>query len=81
LIKSSRAGSYRPRIVGSGRWEPALLTELELDAVRRSAPRGQPLGDEGWVEWIARRLHLKSTMRQRGRPRVRFTAPNQNKEA
>jgi putative transposase len=44
------------------------LSEKELKAVRKSAQRGQPLGDEAWVESIARRLNLESTMRPRGRP-------------
>jgi len=39
------------------------------------------LGDEGWVKSIARRLDLESTMRPRGRPRVRpMPSQNQNKE-
>ncbi|WP_168566114.1 transposase [Crateriforma spongiae] len=46
------------------------LTEKELEAVRRCAHRGAPMGDEGWVESIARRLNLESTLRPRGRPRV-----------
>ena len=49
----------------------------------------QPLRDrveellrvEGWVESIAGRLNLESTMRPRGRPRVRFSAPDENKGA
>ena len=57
------------------------LSEKELKAVRLSAQRGRPLGDEGWVESIARRLNLESTMRPRGRPRVRFPEENGNKEA
>ncbi len=32
------------------------LTKHELDAVRLSARRGRPLGDDGWVEAIARRF-------------------------
>ena len=44
------------------------LSDNELEAVRRSAQRGQPLGNENWVEAIARRLNLESTMRPRGRP-------------
>ena len=56
------------------------LSEQELKAVRLSAQRGRPLGDEGWVESIARRLNLESTMRPRGRPRVRFPKENGNKE-
>ncbi|QDS92458.1 Transposase IS200 like protein [Roseimaritima multifibrata] len=57
------------------------LTQSELDAVRLSAQRGRPLGDEGWVNTIARRLKLESTMRPRGRPRVRFPKQSQNKKA
>ncbi len=57
------------------------LSKQELDAVRLSAQRGRPLGDEGWVESIARRLNLESTMRPRGRPRVRFPKDHANKEA
>jgi putative transposase len=48
------------------------LSDKELAAVRLSAQRGKPLGDEGWVESTARRLNLESTMRPRGRKRVRF---------
>jgi putative transposase len=57
------------------------LTKNELKAVRLSANRGRPLGDEGWVEPTARRLNLECTMRPRGRPRVRPNTPKQNKEA
>ncbi len=57
------------------------LSEHELKAIRNCAQRGAPLGDEGWVESIARRLDLESTMRPRGRPRVRpITPKNQNKK-
>jgi putative transposase len=48
------------------------LTERELAAVRRSAQRGQPLGDASWTETIARRLKLESTMRPRGRPKQKL---------
>ena len=57
------------------------LSAAELTAVQRCVQRGQPLGDPGWVESIARRLNLESTMRPRGRPRVRFPAPDEKKEA
>ena len=57
------------------------LSQQELDAVRLAAHRGRPLGDEAWVESIARRLHLESTMRPRGRPRVRFPDDESIKEA
>jgi putative transposase len=52
------------------------LSDSELASVRLSAQRGKPLGDEGWVESIARRLNLESTMRPRGRKRVRFPESN-----
>ena len=57
------------------------LSQPELEAVQRCAQRGQPLGDEGWVESIARRLNLESTMRPRGRPQVRPKPREGNKEA
>ncbi len=57
------------------------LSEKELEAVRRCAHRGQPYGDEGWTESVARRLNLESTMRPRGRPKKgSLTKPNHNKE-
>jgi putative transposase len=46
------------------------LTMQELDAVRLSAQRGRPLGEEEWVTSTAQRLHLESTIRPRGRQRV-----------
>ena len=55
-------------------------SDQELKAIRNCAQRGAPLGDEGWVESIARRLDLESTMRPRGRPRVRPLPKNGNKE-
>lgn len=57
------------------------LSENELAAVRLSAQRGRPLGDSHWVESIARRLNLESTMRPRGRKQVRFPTTKTNKEA
>jgi putative transposase len=47
------------------------LTEKDLDAVRLSARRGRPLGEDEWVTSTAQRLHLESTIRPRGRQRVR----------
>jgi putative transposase len=47
------------------------LTESEIKAVRWSVKKGSPFGEETWVESIARRLDLESTLRPRGRPRVR----------
>ena len=47
------------------------LTENELKAVRWSGKRGSPFGEKTWIESTARRLDLESTLRPRGRPRVR----------
>ena len=47
----------------------APLTDKELEAVRRCAHRGQPFGDERWMESTARRLKLESTLRPIGRPK------------
>lgn len=56
------------------------LTKAELDAVRLSAQRGTPLGDEDWVQSTAEKFDLQSTLRPRGRPRVRFPDADENKE-
>lgn len=57
------------------------LSASELDAVRLSAQRGRPLGTKGWVESIVGRLNLESTIRPRGRQRVRFPNKGPIKEA
>ena len=54
------------------------MSEDELSAVRRSIQRGRPFGDELWTTTTAQRLGLSSTLRPRGRPRVR--AEESNKE-
>ena len=46
-------------------------TEKELSTVRDSANRGCPFGDLEWVESTVKRLGLQSTVRPRGRPRVK----------
>ena len=43
--------------------------EAELAALRCSAARGRPFGEEPWVDHTAKRLGLESTLRRRGRPR------------
>jgi putative transposase len=53
------------------RWVDQAETAAELDAVRRSVKRGRPYGDDLWAERTAERLELKSTLRERGRQRVR----------
>lgn len=44
-------------------------SDAELVAIRRSVERGQPFGDDRWVEATAKRLGLDSTLRKRGRPK------------
>ena len=44
-------------------------SEAEEKALRRAIERGQPFGDETWVERVAKHLGLESTLRPRGRPR------------
>jgi putative transposase len=41
----------------------------ELEALRRSAQRGQPFGGDRWIQSTAKRLGLESSLRPRGRPR------------
>lgn len=50
-------------------WVNLPQTEGELASVRACAARGQPFGDEGWVQQVATRLDLVATLRPRGRPR------------
>jgi putative transposase len=45
------------------------MEEEELERVRTSVRRGLPLGDEQWVDRIARRLGLQFTLRDVGRPK------------
>lgn len=45
------------------------LTMKELEALRLSAQRGRPFGNESWKTNTAVQLGLKSTLRARGRPR------------
>lgn len=49
------------------------LSDQALEAVRHCVRRGSPLGDARWVRTTSRRLGLESTLRPRGRPRVRPT--------
>lgn len=54
-------------------WVDQPQTEQELAALHHSIERGAPLGDAAWQTRIAGQLHLQSTLRPRGRPRVRQT--------
>lgn len=47
----------------------AVLSEADKKKVRHSIERSRPLGTNEWLESIARRLHLDSTLRPRGRPK------------
>jgi len=69
-----------PRLPGWAARMNESITKQELDAVRLSAQRGKPFGNEAWVESMARRLNLESTIRPRGRPQVRFPKDQENKE-
>jgi putative transposase len=44
-------------------------TGEELDALRLSVQRGRPFGEEGWVQRMAKRFGMESTLRPRGRPK------------
>ena len=50
-------------------WVNEPQTSQEVEALRRCVTRGQPFGSESWVQRIARRLGLESTLRSRGRPK------------
>lgn len=55
-----------------GHWRELLNDAMPLDdlaRLRRSVNRGTPFGSAAWVERIARRLNLLSTLRNPGRPR------------
>ena len=58
----------------------AALSERELEAIRKCAHRGQPLGDEKWIKATARRLGLEATLRPRGRPKSEKDVKRSQKE-
>lgn len=70
-----------PRSSGWTRRVNEPMSESELDAVRLSAQRGRPLGDEQWVNSTVKRFKLESTIRPRGRQRIRPTPGQPIKEA
>jgi putative transposase len=49
----------------------APQTDAELARLREAIQRGRPYGDADWLEQTAARLSLESTLRPRGRPRIR----------
>ena len=52
-------------------WVNRAETAAELDALRKSVKRSSPYGEAAWQRRTAKRLGLESTLRPRGRPRVR----------
>lgn len=50
-------------------WVYQPHTQAELDALRCSARRGTPFGEQEWQQATAARLDLETTLRPRGRPR------------
>jgi len=57
------------------------LGESELSELRTSSQRGRPHGDKAWTAKEAKRLGLTSTLRPRGRPRVRLEDDKHNNES
>ncbi len=62
---------------GNGRWTifHKDADDKALDQIRWLNRRGSPLGQSTWVESIARRLDLQSTLRLRGRPKKQVPVP------
>jgi len=91
LYRCVQSSEPRPRLLSpwplpsSANWicrVNKLLDDKELDAIRWSIRRGSPFGQANWVESIARRLDLESTLRARGRPKTKpISAEKQNKES
>ncbi len=46
-----------------------LQAQDDMVDLQKSAARGRPFGDQRWIQKIARRLELVSTLRPRGRPK------------
>jgi putative transposase len=51
-------------------WVNRAETTAEVQAVRACVKRGRPYGDVPWEQRTAKRLHLESTLRPRGRQRI-----------
>ena len=47
-----------------------LQTVSELESLRLSVQRGRPFGEERWVQRMAKRFGMESTLRPRGRPKA-----------
>ena len=46
-------------------------SQKELEAIQTSVKRGRPYGSDRWQKATARTLSLESTLRPRGRQRIR----------
>ena len=75
-VLSFALGLFWPGLMG--RWGAVIGLPFALEAfadldddVRQSIARGRPFGSEQWTDKTVKRLGLESTMRPRGRPRVR----------
>ena len=58
-----------PRPANWRSWVQQAQTPAEEEALRRCVQRGAPFGSAGWVERMARRFGVESTLRPRGRPK------------
>jgi len=52
-------------------WVNEPQTQAEQDRLRTSVQRGSPFGAEGWVHEAAERFGVLSTLRARGRPKIK----------
>ncbi len=59
-----------PRIKNWANWVTTALTDREVSRLKWSIQRGCPFGEDTWVESIARKYDLESTLRPRGRPKA-----------
>ncbi len=50
-------------------WVKTDFSQAESKRIQWSVSRGVPFGDDRWVETVARKYDLESTMRPRGRPK------------
>ena len=57
-----------PRPSDWTQWVESRWEEDELNSIRKSLNRGQPFGQDAWVQATARRLGLERTLRPQGRP-------------
>ena len=63
-----------PQPADWGDWVNQPVSEVELEALRRSVNRGTPWGSAGWVTRTAEAFSLEATLRPRGRPRKQNNA-------